>query len=32
MMGCGQKGSLIIPERDAQDLISGLDLDLKTEN
>jgi len=32
MMGCGQKGSLIIPERDTQDLISGLDLDLKTEN
>ena len=32
MMGCGQKGSLVIPERDTQDLISGLNLDLKTEN
>lgn len=32
MMGCGQKGSLVIPKKDTQDLISNLDLDLKTEN
>ena len=32
MMGCGQKGSLVITDRDTQNLISGLNLDLKTEN
>jgi len=32
MMGCGQKGSLVIPDKDTQDMISNSNLGLKTEN